>query len=208
VKTRMRIFLASLLAVVLLGGLLVGAVGMGQVAAQTQPANQPSASFVTRLAAKLGVEQAKLEAAIIQVHRQQAEQALNERMQKAVASGKMTQEQADKYKSWWLSRPDFGKMARLNGLRGLNDESITRIAAILGIDVANLKTAVTQVLREIQDEAVAQRLQQAVTQGKMTQEQANTYKSWWLSRPETAIRGFIGSMGHGLGRFMHWKRGP
>ncbi|MBM2832052.1 MAG: hypothetical protein HW414_1104, partial [Dehalococcoidia bacterium] len=196
-KIRMRIVLASLLAVVLLGGLLIGVVGMGQVAAQTQPANQPSASFVTRLATKLVVEQAKLEAAIIQVQRQKTEQELNERMQKAVASGKMTQEQADKYKSWWLSRPDLGRAARLNGLRGLNDEFITRIAAILVIDVAKLKTVVTQALREIQDEAVAQRLQQAVTRGKMTQEQANTYKSWWLSRPETAIRGFLGSMGHG-----------
>src|SRR3972149_4254002 len=126
-KIRMRIVLASLLAVVLLGGLLIGVVGMGQVAAQTQPANQPSASFVTRLATKLGVEQAKLAAAIIQVQRQETEQAPNER------------------------------------------------------------------------------IQQAAPQGKVPRDQANTYKPWWLSRPETAIRGFLGSMGHGLGRFMHGK---
>ncbi len=218
-RTRIKITVLAFLVAALLGSVLVSTNRIGPVVAQTeQPQTEQTepageASFVTRLAAKLGIEQSNLEAALTQVRRQKAEEALNARLERAVAEGRMTQEQADQYKAWRLARPTattgghFRGTARFNGLRGLSDDYISRIAAILEIEAETLKAAVTRVLREIQDESLDRRLQQAVEQGKLTQEQADEYMSWWQARPDTALRGHWGSKAKWERRFGHRMRG-
>ncbi len=56
-----------------------------------------------------------------------------------------------------------------------------RVAKIMGVDQQKLESAFTQARKEIRDE----RLQELVTQGKITQEQMNQYKKWLDSRPDT-----------------------
>lgn len=55
------------------------------------------------------------------------------------------------------------------------------------IDVEQLKAAYTQAQAEMQTEALQSRLQDLVTQGKITQEQADEYMAWWNSKPDIGI---------------------
>ena len=58
---------------------------------------------------------------------------------------------------------------------------LARVAAILGIDQQKVEDAFTQARTEMRDEA----LQKLVDEGKITQQQADQYKKWWQSRPDT-----------------------
>ncbi len=58
-----------------------------------------------------------------------------------------------------------------------------RVATILGIDQAKLQSAFDQANRDMQNEALDNRLKALVSQGKMTQQQADDYMKWWQSRP-------------------------
>lgn len=90
----------------------------------------------------------------------------------------------------------------------------SRVAAILGVDEAQVQDAMDQAHREMQDETVRNKLDALVEQGRLTQEQADEYYQWYQSRPE-GIRGFGGpgprfgfgvpGRGHGHG---HGMRGP
>lgn len=72
-----------------------------------------------------------------------------------------------------------------------------RVATILGIDQQKLESAVAQAQKETQSERLNQYLQGLVDQGKMTKDQADQYKKWWDSRPNTTIPGPFGGM-HGF----------
>ena len=99
---------------------------------------------------------------------------------------------------------------------------LARVAAILGIEPQKVEDAFAQAQKEMQEEALDSYLKQQVEQGKMTQEQANQYKQWWQSRPDTTQlqkqlrewqqarpdirvpggfgdKGFRGGMGRGFG---------
>ncbi len=60
---------------------------------------------------------------------------------------------------------------------------LARVAAILGIDQQKLEDAFTQAQKEMQNDALSNRLKSLVDQGKLTQEQADQYQQWWQSRP-------------------------
>jgi prophage tail gpP-like protein len=57
----------------------------------------------------------------------------------------------------------------------------------VALDADELKAAYTQAQTEMQTEALQSRLQDLVTQGKMTQEQADQYLQWWNSKPDMGI---------------------
>lgn len=69
------------------------------------------------------------------------------------------------------------------------------------IDEATLKDAFAQAGSEMQLEREQTRLQDQVTQGKITQDQADQYLKWWQSRPNLpdgfGFRGGGGFPGHG-----------
>ncbi len=82
-----------------------------------------------------------------------------------------------------------------------------RVAAILGIDEQKVQDAFNQAQREMTDEALDARIQKLVEDGKLTQEQADQYKEWWQSRPDTMLPGdrFFGRFGaRGFGGFSRW----
>jgi polyhydroxyalkanoate synthesis regulator phasin len=54
----------------------------------------------------------------------------------------------------------------------------------VAIDSEQLKDALEQAQGELQDEALEDRLQNLVDEGKMTQEEADQYLEWWQSRPD------------------------
>ena len=69
------------------------------------------------------------------------------------------------------------------------------IGSIAGVTFAQTQT-------EMQNEALQSRLQNLVSEGKMTQEQADEYLQWWQSRPDTPLLeprgggGMMGGRGH------------
>jgi len=66
----------------------------------------------------------------------------------------------------------------------------SRVAAKLGLDEAKVQGAFNQAARDIQNEAQQRKLDRMVTQGRLTQEQADQIKQWYQSRPEVLSPGF------------------
>jgi hypothetical protein len=94
------------------------------------------------------------------------------------------------------------------------DAIMARVASILGIDQTKLEDAFAKAQKEAADSALDARLKQMVDAGRMTQAQADQYKSWWQSRPQTVpgagADGFMGPMGRFGGRMprmgMPWRQ--
>ena len=77
---------------------------------------------------------------------------------------------------------------------------LARVATIMGVDQKKLEDAFAQAQREMRDEALNSRLQDLVSQGKMTQDQADQYKKWLQSEPQVSLPGPRGHFGWG-GKF-------
>ena len=75
----------------------------------------------------------------------------------------------------------------------------SRVAGILGLDESQVQDAFSQARTEMQDEALQAKLDRLVESGRLTQEQADEYKGWYDSRPDTLTPGFGGRKFH-LGR--------
>ncbi len=57
----------------------------------------------------------------------------------------------------------------------------------VAIDSEQLKNALDQAKGELLDEALETRLQNLVDDGKITQEEADSYLEWWQSRPDIEL---------------------
>jgi len=67
----------------------------------------------------------------------------------------------------------------------------------VAIDQEALEDSFAQAQNEMRDEALQNRLQSLVKEGKMTQEQADQYKEWLESKPEGPIMPGFGNFGGG-----------
>ena len=64
---------------------------------------------------------------------------------------------------------------------------ITRVAEILGVEQTELEDAFTQAVREGQDEAIQNKLESGVEQGRLSQEDASLILGWFQERPDAAV---------------------
>jgi hypothetical protein len=77
----------------------------------------------------------------------------------------------------------------------------------IAIDSQELAKAFTQAQKEMRDSALDTYLSNLVAKGKITQDQANQFKTWSNSRPDVPIGpGFRGGF-HGMGNFGGWFGG-
>ena len=90
-----------------------------------------------------------------------------------------------------------------------------RVAEILGLDEATVQDAIDQAKAEMRDEALQSKLDRLVESGRMTQEQADEYKTWLESKPEGVPSRMFGGFGkrhrsghHGRSRWGNWKASP
>jgi hypothetical protein len=95
------------------------------------------------------------------------------------------------------------------------DTFVSKVADKLGLDEDTVATAMKEARQEMMDEALAERLQEAVDEGRITQEQADQISEWMKSRPEALdeLGGFGPGCGPGFGgggRMMpgNHQRGP
>jgi len=74
----------------------------------------------------------------------------------------------------------------------------------VAIDPQQLKVAFDQAMKEEQDKALESWLQKLVSEGKITQDEADQYLAWWQAKPDVTLPGpgdfgFGGGMEHGRG---------
>jgi hypothetical protein len=75
----------------------------------------------------------------------------------------------------------------------------------VALDSGQLKAALEQARSEMQDETLQNWLQGLVDKGKITQEEADQYLTWWQSRPDVELP-LPGLGGHGHEGGMMWGR--
>lgn len=102
-------------------------------------------------------------------------------------------------------------LAQTNGTEGDSPSSkfVSRVAELLGVDEADVQDAFNQAAKEIQDEAIEQKLNKMVEAGRMTREQADEYIEWFQSRPEGLYTGHFSGfkgLGFGKGRGHHFHK--
>jgi len=64
------------------------------------------------------------------------------------------------------------------------DALMTKVATILNIDKTTLEAAFKQAQTEIQSEQLDNQLAKLVSDGKITQDQADAYKAWLAAKPD------------------------
>jgi len=80
----------------------------------------------------------------------------------------------------------------------LRDSFLAKVADNLGVSVDELQAAITSAQQEIREEALTGRLDKAVEEGRLTQEEADALKEWWEQKPECLGPG-SGGNGFGFG---------
>lgn len=99
---RLGLFVTVLFAVLALG--ITGGIVLAQEPVPS--GGSPAKSFAARVAAKLGLEEAKIQDAFNQAARDIQNEAQQQKLDRMVAQGRLTQEQADQIKQWYQARPD------------------------------------------------------------------------------------------------------
>ena len=154
----------------------------------------------SRVAEILEMEEETVADAFSDAKEQKVEEAIQAWLDGMVESGEITQEQADEFTTWYDARPDWVENVRA-GRPGPNKdgESLTALVAeTLGVEEETVTDAVKQAAMEFRSEKMQERLDQAVADGKITQEQADQI----AERLESGDpKGFSWQKGGG------WKRG-
>ncbi len=101
-KNKRFLILAIVIAVVLVA--TVTGVALAQ-AGSSGTAPTPAKTFAARVAAILGIDQQKVQDAMSKARQDMADEALSNKLDALVKSGKITQQQGDQYKTWLQSRP-------------------------------------------------------------------------------------------------------
>ena len=169
-----------------------------------------------RMAETLGTDAEATADAIASVSREMFTEALEEKLQDAIDDGRITEEQAqeyrdraDSYNGWY----GFGRGSK--GFRGGDSEDFAnRVGEQLGVDGGDVKDAIEQALSDIGREALEGRLQDAVDDGRITQERADEilddYDSgggrWFNKGGRHGGHGFKGHWGWSRGH--HGNGGP
>jgi len=144
---------------------------------------------------------------------------------------KPTNPTQDALKVWQANQPKLTNPDALKGILGFgggmmepaggantnNTALLTQVVANLNtaaktsITVAQLQAAMTQAESQMQSAALAKSLANAVTNGKITQDESNQIQSWWNSRPSAVDKlapnggfGFTGMM-PGFNGSMHGR---
>ena len=90
------------------------------------------------------------------------------------------------------------------------DTFVSKVADKLGLDKDTVATAMSEARQEMMQEALSERLQQAVTDGRITQDEADQILAWMQNRPAALDNlGGFGPGDEGGGRMMgHHGCGP
>jgi hypothetical protein len=81
-------------------------------------------------------------------------------------------------------------------------EFINKVAEKLGVPPDKVRAAFQEARKERVDQSVTQRIQEAVQNGVITQNEAEQIRGWWRSRPDAVKKLWLGRMHGGrLGKY-------
>lgn len=155
-----------------------------------------------KIADALGEDQETVSSAFEVARDEARDEAIAAKLARLVEAGTITQTEAGETQAWYDSAPDA-----LNSFRtGRGHADIERVAEILGIDPEMLKDIAGSARSEAAVEAQIDRLNQAVADGMITQEQADEMLERFedrlekrMDRDDQGERGERGRGGYGLG---------
>ena len=183
------------------------AISQAQQEVRDEAADAALDDLAGRVAETLGTDAVETADAIESVSKEVFSEALEERLQNAIDDGHITEEQAqeyrdkaDSYSGWYGYRGSF------KGSGGIdNDDFAERVGDELDVDGGNVKDAIEQALSDIGREALEEKLQDAVDDGRITQDRADEILEDYDSGDGHRFnkRGHHGRHG-GKG---HWSRG-
>lgn len=107
-RSKKFIIISVIVAVVLTAA--VAGVALAQTGGSDAQTGQTT--LMGRVAAILGIDQQKVEDAFSQAKKEMADEALDAKLKAMVENGKITQDQADQYRTWWQARPDSPLLAQ------------------------------------------------------------------------------------------------
>ena len=166
------------------------------------------ADVAGRVATSLGADEQETADALEKVSQEMYTEALENKLQKAIDDGRMTEEQAQQYRD---NAASAGWHAFGYGYKGGDrDEFANRVGEELDVDGGDVKDAIVQALADIRSEALESRLQAAIDSGRITQEQADDIRERVDSGDWRGFgkRGHHGRNGfHGFRKGRGWKWG-
>ena len=84
------------------------------------------------------------------------------------------------------------------------EEFVNAVAEKLGVAPDKVAAALQDVRKERMDQAITERIQNAVQNGVITQAEAGRIRQWWQSRPDGVLKLLRHMSGHG-GRIMGFR---
>jgi hypothetical protein len=188
-KTRIVVTMsAGLLALSALGGTAFAHLGPGNAEATYE-----------KIAEELGQDQQVVADAFGTASDEARDTAIAEKLAKLVEVGAITQEEADEVQAWYDSAPD----AVDNMKRARPHADLERVAELLGVDVETLEGVASDARSEVAVEAYSERLDAAVADGRITEEEAAAMLEQFENRPQREFgqrQGEERGRGHGRGQ--------
>ena len=163
--------------------------------------------FAGRIAQTLGTDATATANAMQQVVQEMSSEALESKLQSALDSGRITEEQARAIRDRAASGQWRGKPITLKN-QADTQEFANRLGAIIGADGQAVTDAIQQAKADIRAEALEARLQAAIDSGRITEEKAAEIREKIESGdwPRFGNGGRHGGKGH-WGRGHHRGRG-
>ena len=166
---------------------LAAVAALGGVAAASSSGGGETGSRVAEI---LELDEETVADAFEQATQQRVDEALQARLDKLVEAGRITQEQADELKAWYDERPEG-----VPGL-GFRKHSFHKGGADLGALVAEIlevdEQTVADAIDQARDEQFQARLDQAVEDGRITQEKADAIAERYANSDDEGRHGRFG----------------
>lgn len=171
--------------------------------------------ITARVAEILGVYEPTLEGAFSAAKELRADEAVQAWLDKLVEEGEITRDEADEFMAWYDERPNGVPHLRFSGRKFHkgNADISSEVAATLGINEQTVSDAISQAVSETRADKLQERLDKAVDDGRLTQEEADEISERMDSRDfrckmgssagKSLKRGSGGRWGSGRS---HWGR--
>jgi len=137
-----------------------------------------------KIADTLGEDQAAVADAFTQAAGAARDAAIAEKLARLIEPGALTEAEADEIQAWYDSAPE--SLANFPHLRG-GPADLDRVAELLGVDVETLQTVAGDARRDVAVEAYTARLDAAVAEVRLTQEEADAILQAFEDRPQRGV---------------------
>lgn len=162
--------------------------------------NQPWASFASKVALKINVDEDEVFDAFERAFEDGADVS-SEQIERRIP--KLTEEDVEAMIEWYQNHPEGIIITGLHTIQYFNaevqllsagshsmlDSLAVRVAEILELSQQSVINAFNMVQREDQDEMHKDGLDNLIKEGVLTKEQADQYFQWYLTRPDTVAPG-------------------